>query len=225
MSRINSLTKKELLTTLNTPIAYITIILFTVVSNWLFISQFFITKEASMRGYFAYMPWILLFIIPAISMRTWSEEYKSGTIEFLLTLPISDWQATLAKFFSSTILLCVILIASLTIPFTVGALGNTDAGEIIGGYTATLLYGLCLLAIGQWISSMCKNQIIAFMVAMFASFGLLIIGNGYVLVSTKGLLMNILQNSSTIYHYFNIARGVIDIRDVAYFVSAIFLAL
>src|SRR3989338_7346266 len=126
--------KKELMSYFNSPIAYVFIGAFLIVGNWLFFNTFFLVGQASIRNYFSFLPWIFLFLAPALTMRLWAEEKKSGTIEFLLTLPITDWQAVLAKFLSALAFLTFSLLLSLSIPFSAAWLGNLDLGPGVGGY-------------------------------------------------------------------------------------------
>src|SRR3989339_2291463 len=139
--------KKELMSYFNSPIAYIFIGVFLIVGNWLFFKNFYLIGQASMRAYFDLLPWIFLFMSPAISMRIWAEEKKSGTIEFLLTLPITDWQAVLAKFLSALAFLTFSLLLSLSIPFSAAWLGNLDLGPVVGGYLGALFLGGSYLAL------------------------------------------------------------------------------
>lgn len=220
-----ALFKKELMSYFNSPIAYIFISVFLVVGNWLFFKYFFIIGQASMRNYFSLLPWIFLFLAPALTMRLWAEEKKSGTIEFLLTLPITDWQAVLAKFFGSLVFLFISLLLSFTIPVTVLYLGNADLGAIIGGYLGALLLGGSYLAIGLFISSLTKNQIISFILSLLASFIAFIIGEQFVLASAPGFLAPIFGFIGLGSHFQNIAKGVIDTKDIIYYISFIFLFL
>ncbi|MBU2416256.1 ABC transporter permease subunit, partial [Patescibacteria group bacterium] len=165
LKTIYILFKKELISYFNSPIAYIFIGVFLIVGNWLFFNYFFLIGQASMRNYFAILPWIFLFLSPAITMRLWAEEKKSGTIEFLLTLPITDWQAVLSKFFGALVFMFIALLLSITLPITVAILGNVDLGPIIGSYLGALFLGGSYLALGLFISSLTKNQIIAFILS------------------------------------------------------------
>lgn len=209
----------------NSPIAYIFIGVFLVVGNWLFFNSFFIISQASMRGYFDILPWIFLFLSPAVTMRLWSEEKKSGTIEFLLTLPITDWQAVLAKFFSSLAFLFLTLLLSLSLPITIAYLGNIDAGPIIGGYLGALFLGGAYLALGLFISGLTKNQIIAFVLALMACFAMFIVGADFVLAGAPAFAVPTMKFLGLGSHFYNIGKGVIDTKDIIYYVSFIFLFL
>lgn len=217
--------KKELMSYFNSPIAYIFIGVFLIAGNWLFFNSFFIIGQASVRNYFVILPWIFLFLSPAITMRLWAEEKKSGTVEFLLTLPISDWQAVLAKFMSSLAFLFFSLLLSLTIPFSVALFGNLDPGPVIGGYLGALFLGGSYLALGLFISSLTKNQIIAFVLGLASGFALFIVGADFVLAGAPASLAPLMRFAGLGSHFNNIARGVIDSRDIIYYLSFIFLFL
>ncbi len=200
LKTIYILFKKELMSYFNSPIAYIFIGVFLIVANWLFFNSFFIIGQASVRSYFSLLPWIFLFLAPAITMRLWAEEKKSGTIEFLLTLPVTDWQVVLAKFFGSLAFLFIALLLSITIPVSVAFLGNIDLGPVIGSYLGALFLGGSYLALGLFISSLTKNQIIAFVLALVACFGAFIVGADFVLAGAPKFavpVMKFLDRKST----------------------------
>ncbi len=222
---IYTLFKKELMSYFNSPIAYIFIGVFLVVGNWLFFNSFFLIGQASLRNYFTILPWIFLFLSPAITMRLWSEEKKSGTIEFLLTLPITDWQVVLAKFFGALIFLFITLLLSLTLPITVATLGNLDLGPAIGSYLGALFLGGSYLALGLFISGLTKNQIIAFVLGLAACFGAFIVGADFVLASAPQFAAPVMKFLGLGSHFQNIAKGIIDTKDIIYYISFIFLFL
>lgn len=222
---VYGLFKKELMAYFNSPIAYIFLGVFLVVANWLFFKNFFIVGQANMREYFALLPWIFLFLSPAITMRLWSEEKRSGTIEFLLTLPVTDWQVVLAKFFSALVFLSVGLLLSLTIPASIATIGNLDWGPVIGGYLGALFLGGAYLALGLFISSLTKNQIIAFVLGLVACFVAFIISANFVLVGAPAFFVPWLQFLGLGSHFDNIAKGVLDSKDIVYYLSFIFVFL
>ncbi len=225
LRNIYILFKKELMSYFNSPIAYVFIGVFLVVGNWLFFYHFFLFGQATMRSYFALLPWIFLFLSPAITMRLWAEEKRSGTIEFLLTLPISDWQVVLAKFFGSLIFVLVCLLLTLSLPITIAFLGNLDWGPVIGGYIGALLLAGAYLALGLFISSLTKNQIIAFILSLMVCFFAFIIGENFVLAGAPLFLVPIMKFLGLGSHFYNIAKGVIDTKDIIYYLSIIFLFL
>ncbi|MFH1191962.1 MAG: ABC transporter permease subunit [bacterium] len=225
MKNIITIFKKELASYFNSPIAYIFAAVFLVVANWLFFQNFFLINQASMREYFMLLPWIFLFLSPAITMRIWAEEKKSGTIELLLTLPVKDWEVVLAKFLSSLVFLSFVLLLSLTIPITVSRLGNMDWGPVIGGYIGAILLGGAYLSLGLFISSLTKNQIIAFLIGLVCCFVVFIIGADFVLQKMGGNIVPVFQFLGIGAHFNNIGKGLIDSRDLIYYVSFIFLFL
>ncbi|MFH1997106.1 MAG: ABC transporter permease subunit [Patescibacteria group bacterium] len=225
LKTIYILFKKELMSYFNSPIAYIFIGVFLIVGNWLFFNYFFLIGQASMRNYFAILPWIFLFLSPAITMRLWAEEKKSGTIEFLLTLPITDWQAVLSKFFGALVFMFIALLLSITLPITVAILGNVDLGPIIGSYLGALFLGGSYLALGLFISSLTKNQIIAFILSLVACFGAFIIGADFVLAQAPQFVAPLMKFLGLGSHFYNIAKGVIDSKDIIYYSLFIFFFL
>ncbi len=160
-------------------------------------------------------------------MRSWAEEKKTNTIEFLLTLPIRDGEVVAAKFLSSFLFLGLILALSLTLPVTVGRLGDLDAGVAAAGYVGALLLGGMYLSIGLLVSSFTENQIVAFLVSLSVMFGLFIIGSNNVLSFLSGPIAAVLQFLSTATHFNSVSRGIFDTRDIIYYLSftALFLYL
>jgi len=209
----------------NSPIAYIFIGVFLVVGNWLYFNTFFLRGQASVREYFALLPWIFLFMAPAVTMRLWAEEKKSGTIEFLLTLPVTDWQVVLGKFFGSLAFLASALALTVTLPITVSFLGSLDMGPVVGSYLGALFLGGSYLALGLFISGLTKNQIIAFVLSLVSGFVLFIIGADFVLAQSPQFAVPVMKFLGLGSHFNNIARGVIDSKDIIYYLSFIFLFL
>jgi ABC-2 type transporter. len=220
-----TLFKKELMSYFNSPIAYIFIAVFLIAGNWLFFQNFFIYQQASMREYFALLPWILLFLAPAVTMRLWSEEKKSGTIEFLLTLPITTWQAVLAKFFGALVFMIICLALTFSIPVTISYMGHMDFGPLIGSYLGSIFLAGAYLSLGLFMSSLTRNQIIAFVLGLVVCFAAFIIGSGFVLIAAPATIAPLLSFLALGTHFDSIARGVIDSKDVVYYLSFIFLFL
>lgn len=225
MKHILAIIKKELRLYFNSPMAYIFITVFLVLSSWLFFRQLFIGNQATMRDYFTLMPWIFLFLVPAITMRLWAEEKKSGTLEVLLTFPVKDYEVVLGKFFSSLIFLGISLGCSLILPLIVMYIGDPDIGVIFTSYIGTLLLGGAYLAIGLWVSSVTDNQIVAFIIAIAISFLFLIVGEPIVTFFIPNFFVPIFQYLGLNTHFMSIARGVLDSRDIVYYVSFIFFFL
>ena len=183
--------------------------------------------QSSMRGYFDLLPWIFLFLIPAVSMRLWAEEKKLGTDEILLTWPVKDWEVVVGKFLASFIFLLITLAGSLIIPVILFILGTPDLGVIIGGYLGAIFMMAAYLAIGLYASSLTNNQIVAFIAAVAVSFVLYIIGREFVLIFAPSFLTGLLRYAGLSSHFDSIVRGVIDSRDIVYYLSvvAVFLLL
>lgn len=214
---------------LNSPVAYVFLILFVLVSGMLFLDfgSFLTEGLADMRGFFGFVPWILLVFIPAIAMRLWAEEKKVGTIELLMTLPVRDAEAVLAKYFASFLILVLALAMTFPIPYVLTKLADpktgVDWGPIICGYLGVLLMGGAYLAIGMFLSSLTKNQILAFILGVVAGFLLFLGGLPAVLQVLPSWLMPVVSALGFTTHLENLARGVVDSRNILYFVSVIAL--
>jgi ABC-2 type transport system permease protein len=219
--------KKELRSYFSSPIGFVFIIFYLLVSNafFFFVQDFFKQGQVSMRGYFAALPWVFLFFVPAITMRLWAEEKKMGTVELLLTLPIREWEIVFGKFLASFAFLAITLFCSMTIPVTLAYLGKPDFGVIVGSYIGALFLGSAYLAIGLYISSLTENQVVAFIISLAVIFVLLLIGIAPVYLNALGAIVAICEYVSLLSHFTNITRGVIDSRDVIYYGSIIILFL
>ena len=174
-----------------------------------------------MRGFFGLMPWIFLFFIPAVTMKLWAEEKKIGTIEILMTLPIRDYEVVIGKFLACLALLAVTILLTLVIPFSVMYLGNPDVGTLITGYIGLLLMGAAYIAIGFFASTLTENQIVAFIIGIVICLTLLLIGEDIVLFNTPNWLFPIFSYLGLGAHYSSILRGVLDSRDIIYYLSVI----
>lgn len=225
MKNILTITKKEFLSYFNSPIAYITAIIFLSITSFLFFQDFFLMNQAEMRGYFNLLPLIFLLLAPALTMRSWAEEKRSGTLETLLTLPISDQEVVLAKFFSCFLFLAFCLALTLFIPYSISRLGPLDIGAVIGGYLGALLLGSSYLALGLFVSSLAKNQIVAFLVTLTFGFLFFILGSDVILHQTAEPLSSLLRFLSLGNHFSSISRGILDARDLFFYLSFIFFFL
>ena len=223
MTHVFALIKKELKDYFNSPLAYIFISIFLVIEGWLFFNNFFLQNQASMRNYFTLIPWLFLFLIPAITMRLWAEEKKLNTTEVLFTWPIKDYEAVLGKFLAGLIFLAIALLASISIPITISFLGELDWGVVLASYLGALFLGAAFIAIGLFISSLTDNQIIAFILAIALSFATFIIGETMVLYIIPSYLIGLFQFLGLGYHFNSINRGVLDSRDIIYYLSIISL--
>jgi len=221
MRNILTIFQKEFRSYFNSPIAYIFIITFLLFSSWLFFRTFFLLDQAHLRPLFSILPWLFLILAPAITMRSWAEEKKMGTIEVLMTLPLKDYEVVLGKFLSGFIFMLLSVLLTFPLVLTVYILGSPETGTIVGGYLGASLMGGAYLAIGLFISSLTKNQIIAFIIAIVTCFAFLIIGEEIVLMSTPSMLAPFFTYLGLGAHFESISRGVIDTRDIMYYLSVI----
>jgi len=227
MKNIWIITKHELAVFFNSLMAYIMIIAFLGFSGlftWFLGSDVFFIKQASMESFFNIAYWTLFFFIPGLTMRQFAEEYRSGTIELLLTRPVSDWQVTIGKFLSTLLLIIIALV--LTIPYyiSIANLGPIDHGAIWSGYLGLVLMSGAYIAIGLFTSSLSTNQIVGYFLALFIGifFQILFgIAAGY----SSGFFGELFDYLSVSTHIESISRGVIDSRDIIFFLSLMFLGL
>jgi ABC-2 type transport system permease protein len=223
MSATLAITKRELRTYFNSPVAYIVITVFMLLAGYLFWNTVFIERQAEMRGYFGLMPMLFTFIIPAITMRLLAEEKGSGTLELLITMPIRDWEVVVGKFLAAVGLLAALLLLTLVYAFTLAAIGPVDKGPAYGGFFGLLLMGSAYAAIGVMASSLTRNQIVAFILAFAISFGLYLFGRVVQIVPPS--VQPVVAFLSIDNHFEAISRGVIDSRDVFYYLSVIAVSL
>jgi ABC-2 type transport system permease protein len=223
--------KRELGGYFLTPVAYVFIVIFLFVSG-IFTFQlggFFEARQASLQSFFTFHPWLYLFLVPAVSMRLWSEERKSGTIELLLTLPISLGAAVLGKFLAAWAFTGIALILTFPIWITVNYLGKPDNGPIVAMYIGSFLMAGGFLAIGSAISALTKNQVIAFVVTVVVCFGFLLSGFPPVLGFISGwapqAVTEAVASFSFLTRFDSISKGVLDARDVIYFATLIAVCL
>ena len=214
---------KEFRTFFQTPIAYVILFIFTGIGSWWFfmLNDFFALREASIRGLLGAFPWLFLVFAPAITMRLWAEERRVGTIETLLTLPMRDWEIALGKFLATLGLIAVWLVTLLPMVGVVFALGSPDRGPIIAGLIAALLLGGSYAAIGLAASALTENQIIALVSGVAISFFFYLVGFEPVVHLFPDSVGGFLHNLSLHVHFESITRGVIDSRDLLYYLSFI----
>ncbi len=228
MKNIWIITKHELAVFFNSLIAYIMIIAFLGFSGlftwFLGNGDVFFIKQASMESFFSIAYWTLFFFIPGLTMRQFSEEKRSGTIELLLTKPVSDWQVTIGKFLSTLLLIIIALI--LTIPYyvTISSLGSIDHGAVWSGYLGLILMSGGYIAIGMFTSSISSNQIVGYFLALFIGIFFQFLF-GIASIYSSGFVAETLNYLSVSTHIESISRGVIDSRDIVFFLSLMFLGL
>lgn len=227
MKNIWIITKKEMNDFFDSLMAYIMLVVFLGLSGfftWLFGSNVFFVKQASLENFFSISYWTLFFFIPAITMRSLSEEKRSGTIEFLCTKSLTDREIVLGKFIACLLLICVALLATLPYYVTVSRLGNVDHGAVMGGYFGLLLFAGAYVAIGLFASSLSNNQIVSFLIALCISVFFQIIFS-LLANSFQGGMGNFFDYLSMSSHFDSISRGVIDSRDIVYFLSLMSLGI
>lgn len=227
MHTIWVITKRELQSFFDSLIAYIMLILFLGFSGfftWLYGSDIFLVGQASMEGFFGIAFWTLFFFIPALTMRLLAEEKKTGTIEMLLTKAVTDREVVIGKFLSTFLLISIALVFTLPYPITIANIGNLDIGQVLCGYVGLLLLSGAYISIGLYASSVTNNQIVAFLMALFISLFFHLIFD-VLSGNFTGLAGQILSTLSLSSHFESISRGVMDTRDIIYFLSIIFVGL
>jgi ABC-2 type transport system permease protein len=231
MRAIRAIFMREFAAYFATPLAYVFIIIFLALAGTLtfFLGNFFERGRADLQPFFSFHPWLYLFLVPAIGMRLWAEERKSGTIELLLTLPVTTGQAVLGKFLAAWAFCGVAL--ALTFPFwiTVSWLGEPDHGVILASYIGSWLMAGAYLAIGSAVSALTRNQVIAFVLAAALCFVLTVAGTpvivGFFADWVPLFVVETIQGMSFLSHFMSITRGVIDMKDLIFFLSLIVAAL
>ena len=225
MRNIEIIFKRELNAYFATPIAYVFIVIFLFLSGiFTFnLGSFFERGQADLQPFFTFHPWLYLFLIPALSMRLWAEERKTGTIELLLTLPVTMTQAVLGKFLAAWAFTGIALALTFPLWLTVNFLGNPDNGAILAGYLGSFLMAGGFLAIGSCLSTLTKNQVIAFVLTVVVCLAFILSGFPLVLDFFSGwaplVVVNTISSFSFLTHFNAISKGVIDLRDLIYFSS------
>ncbi len=229
MNRVRTIAARELRAYFNSPIAYVFLMVFAGAALFTFfnLEAFFSRGRADLRGLFEAIPLLMLLLVPALTMRLWSEEEKQGTLEILLTLPVREHELVAGKFLASWALLAVALTLTLGLPLTVAWLGNLNPGPVAGGYVGALLLGAAYLAVGQFVSATTENQILSFILALVVCLTLYGLGTEAILAFFSDGTAAVLRSLGTGARFESIARGVIDFRDLLYYTSitAFFLAL
>lgn len=223
MAQMLNIFQKELKDYFVSPIAYIVICIFLLVTGWFFYMTFFLYDQANLRNFFNLLPITFSFVIPAITMRLFAEELHSGSFEMLLTLPVRPSDIIMGKFLACVVFVAIMLIPTLSYALFTSFIGELDWGPIIGGYLGAILLGAAFSAIGLFASSMTRNQIIAFIVGMVICFALTLIDK--MLFFFPRSMVDVFNYLGAGYHFENISKGIIDTRDIIYFFSVIFLAL
>jgi ABC-2 type transport system permease protein len=227
MTNIWYIFRRELTGYFVTPVAYVFLVIFLAMAGafTFYLGNFFERGQADLQAFFGFHPWLYLFMMPAIAMRLWSEERKTGTIELFLTLPISMGEAVLGKFLAAWAFAGIALILTFPLWITVNYLGNPDNGIVLASYIGSWLMAGGYLAIGAFVSAMTKNQVIAFVVAAALCFLFTVSGSALVLNFFAGwapkAIVDAVSSFSFLTHFNAISRGVIDIRDLVFFATLI----
>jgi len=216
--------RRELAGYFATPVAYVFIVIFLVMAGALTftLGNFFARGQADLQPFFTFVPWLFLFLVPALTMRLWAEERRLGTIELLLTLPLAQWEAVVGKFLAAWAFCAIALALTFPLVITVNLLGNPDNGVILTGYLGCLMVAGAFLAVGAAISALTKNQVIAFVLAVAACFFLTAAGSPVVtefLSQRVPELADIARAISITERLGGFTRGVISARDVVFFAS------
>jgi len=214
---------KEFMTYFLSPIAYIVISIFLLITGWFFFMVFFLYNQADLRDFFGLLPIIFSFVVPAVTMRLFSEELNIGSYEILLTLPVTSRDVILGKFLASVAFISAMLVPTLAYPITISFIGQLDWGPVAGGYIGAVLLGAAFSAIGLFASSLTRNQIIAFIIGLAICFALTLIDK--MLFFLPQSLLGILEYLGADFHFQNISKGIIDTRDLLYFLSVSFVGL
>lgn len=223
MRNVRTIFQREFASYFATPLAFVFIVIFLVLAGAFafYLGGFYERGQADLAPFFNYHPWLYLFLIPALSMRLWAEERKSGSIELLMTLPVTTWQAVIGKYLAAWAFAGVALALTFPIWITVNFLGDPDNGAIFAAYLGSFLMAGGFLAIGACLSAATRNQVIAFILTVVVCFGFLLSGFSLVLGLFEGWapqpIVDAVASLSFLTHFGSIAKGVIDLRDILYF--------
>lgn len=232
-TNIKTIAKRELAGYFTSPVAYVFIVIFLLMTGFFtfMLGGFFERREAVLTSFFIYLPWLYLFLVPAVGMRLWSEERRSGTMELLLTMPITTWQAIVGKFVASWLFLGIALFLTFPLVWTVNYLGSPDNGVIVTSYLGSFLLAGAYLAVTCMTSAMTRNQVVSFIVSVVICFVLILMGYPPVtdfLSQVMGMSqkwVEILTSFSVMTHFDWLQRGVVDSRDLIFFLSLIVFSL
>lgn len=231
MKDMMTIFRREFASYFATPLAYVFLVIFLVMQGLFtfYVGQFYEREQADLVSFFAYHPWLYLFLVPAIGMRLWAEERKSGTLELLLTLPVNTGAVIAGKYLAAFAFTGLALAMTLPIWITVNWLGDPDNGVIVTGYLGSLLMAGAYLAIAAAMSALTKNQVVAFILAVSVCFLFMVSGLPMVLDTAGGILpgplVGVVANLSFLAHFENLQKGVVGLSDVVYFLTVIALWL
>ena len=227
MSPVVAIARREFAGYFATPLALVFLVIFLMLAGAFafYLGNFYEVGQADLQGFFRFHPWLYLLLVPAVSMRLWAEERKSGTLELLLTQPVTTWQAVLGKFGAAWLFIALALALTFPMWITVNWLGDADNGVILASYIGSWLLAGALLAVGGCLSAATRSQVVAFILAVVASLVLMLAGFPLVLDLVRGRapqeLIDAVSGLSFLTHFQAITRGVLDLRDIVFFVLAI----
>jgi ABC-2 type transport system permease protein len=231
-ANIKTITKRELGAYFSSPLAYVFIVIFLLLCGFFtfFVGGFFERQEASLvRPFFDWHPWFYLFLVPAVGMRLWAEERRVGTLELLLTMPITSWQAIVGKFLASWLFLALALLLTFPVVVTVNYLGQPDNGVILCGYVGSWLMAGAYLAISCITSSMTRTQVVSFIISVVVCLFLILAGVppviNFLQQMLPGSLVELVTSFSVMTHFDGFQKGVLDSRDIIFFLSVIAFSL
>jgi ABC-2 type transport system permease protein len=231
MRAIRVIAKRELASYFSSPVAYVFLVIFLLLTGFFTFTagSFFERGEASLAAFFGWHPWLYLVVVPAIGMRLWAEERRSGTLELLFTMPITTWQAILAKFLASWLFIGIALLLTFPAVITVNVLGQPDNGAIFAGYLGSFFLAGTYLAITCMTSAMTRNQVVAFILSVVICLFLVLAGfnpvTDLMVRWASPALVDTVAAFSVVTHFDGFQRGVIDARDLVFFLSVIGFAL
>lgn len=223
--------RRELAGTVTSPVAYVFVVIFLLLSAFFtfMVGGFFERGQASLAAFFGWHPWLYLFLVPAVGMRMWAEERRSGTIELLFTLPLTTWESILGKFLAYLAIIAAALVLTFPVWITVNLLGSPDNGVIVAGYAGSLLLGASYLAVAAFTSSLTRNQVVSLILSVVICLFLILCGWPPVLNLLDRVLSpgaaGFVAAFSVMTHFENIQRGLLDVRDLVFFGSMILFFL
>ena len=224
---IRIIMKRELSGYFGSPVAYVFIVIFLLLTGFFtfYISKFFDAGQADLHGFFQWLPWLFMFLVPAVAMRLWSEERRLGTIELLLTLPVTITEVVMGKFLAAWCFIGIALALTFPMVLTVIYLGNPDMGVIFCAYLGAFLVAGTFLSVGSMTSALTRSQVVSFILAVVACLFLILAGFGPVISVLSGWapvwLVDLVASTSVMSHFYSMARGVLDVRDLLYYLSVI----
>lgn len=231
LAHIWTIAKREMTSYFGSPIAYVFIVIFLLLVGFFtfMVAGFFDRGQANLEPFFAWHPWLYLFLVPAIGMRMWSEERRLGTMELLLTMPVTPWQAIVGKFLAAWLVLGLALLLTFPIVVTVNYLGHPDNGIIVAGYVGSFLLAGSYLSISAMTSALTRNQVVSFILAVVICLFLVLVGyppvTNLLVEWANPWLVQTISGFSVMTHFESIGKGVLDSRDILFFFSVIGFSL